>query len=79
MSPKRLVEIRKSRLLSINEKTTGSYADLCKVEEEAIESKRMCARNGWVVLDINDKSVEEISAKIIQEYHKWRKKKKQGK
>ncbi len=78
MSPKRLVEIRKSRLVSINEQTTSSYADIEKVEEESRESRKLCVRNGWMVLDINDKSVEEISAKIIQEYHKWKKKKKQA-
>lgn len=78
MSPKRLVEIRKSRLISINEKTSSSYADIEKVEEEAKESRRLCLRNGWMVLDINDKSVEEVAAKIIQEYHKWKKKKKQA-
>jgi len=78
MSPKRLVEIRKSRLISINEQTTSSYADIDKVEEESRESRKLCMRNGWMVLDINDKSVEEVAAKIIQEYHKWKKKKKQA-
>jgi len=76
MIPKRLVEIRKSRLLSINENTNSSYADISKVEEEAKESRKMCLRNNWMVLDVNDKSVEEISARIIQEYHKWKRKKK---
>lgn len=76
MVPRRLVEIRKSRLLSINENTNSSYADIAKVEEEAREARKMCQRNGWMVLDVNDKSVEEISARIIQEYHKWKRKKK---
>jgi len=76
MSSNRLVEIRKSRLVSINEQTDSSYANIEKVEEESLESKRMCTRNGWLLLDVNNKSVEEIAAKIIQEYHKWKKKKK---
>lgn len=76
MSSNRLVEIRKSRLISINEQTDSSYANIEKVEEESLESKRMCTRNGWLLLDVNNKSVEEIAAKIIQEYYKWKKKKK---
>lgn len=79
MLPKRLVEIRKSRLLSINENTSSSYADILNVEEEAKEARKMCSRNGWLVLDVNDKSVEEISARIIQEYHRWKRKKKEQK
>ena len=76
MSARRLVELRKSRLVSINEQTNTAYADIEKVEEEAKESKKMCIRNNWMMLDVNDKSVEEIAAKIIQEYYKWKKKRK---
>jgi len=75
MSPGRLVEIRKNRLVSINEHTNTSYADIEKVEEEAIEARKLCTKNNWMTIDVSDKSVEEIAAKIIQEYYKWKKKK----
>jgi len=74
MSPNRMVEIRKNRLASINENTGSDYANIEKVTEEVSESKKMCLRNGWSIIDVSNKSVEEIAAKIIQEYFRWKKK-----
>jgi [pyruvate, water dikinase]-phosphate phosphotransferase / [pyruvate, water dikinase] kinase len=72
---KRLVEIRKSRLLSMSEHHHTSYVDEEKVKEEMLEAKRFCVKNGWPIIDITNKSVEETSARIIQMYYSWRKKK----
>ena len=74
ISPERLVEIRKNRLLSLNEKHQTSYVDMAQVENEMLEARRFCMRNNWPVIDITNKSVEEISARIIQMYYSWRKK-----
>jgi [pyruvate, water dikinase]-phosphate phosphotransferase / [pyruvate, water dikinase] kinase len=76
MSPNRMVEIRKNRLASINENSGSDYANIEKVTEEVLESKRMCLKNGWPIIDVSNKSVEEIAAKIIQEYFRWKKKRK---
>ncbi len=73
---KRLVEIRKNRLLSINGYYRDSYVDEEKVQEEMLEAKRICVKNNWPTVDITHKSIEETAAIIIQMYHKWRKTKK---
>jgi len=76
MSATRMVEIRKNRLVSINEKPNSEYADIEKITEEIAESRKMCLKNGWPIIDVSDKSVEETAAKVIQEYFRWKKKRK---
>lgn len=71
--PGRLVEIRKSRLQSISDHNNEEYVDQEKVTAEMMEAKKIFATNQWPVIDITRKSVEEISATIIQWYHERRK------
>lgn len=73
ITPARLVEIRKSRLLSISDHKNSEYIDIEKVEKEMLEARRIFAQNRWPVIDITRKSVEEISANIVQLYHDKRK------
>ncbi len=76
ISPERLVEIRKSRLLSISDHNNTEYVDRDKVTAEMLEAKKIFAVNNWSVIDITRKSIEEISATIVQLYHKKKKKQK---
>lgn len=65
-SPERLAQIRKSRLGEIN--ATGAadeYSDLDLIRQEVIRAKRLCAKNGWPVIDVTRKSVEETAAAIL--------------
>jgi regulator of PEP synthase PpsR (kinase-PPPase family) len=66
--PGRLVELRKNRLLSISDHQNTEYIDQEKVTKEMQEAKKIFAANHWPVIDITRKSVEEISATIIQQY-----------
>lgn len=75
ISPERLIEIRKNRLFSMGEKGKTSYIDQEQVEEEIIQAKRFCQKHGWQVIDVTNKSVEEISARIIQIYYEEKRKK----
>jgi hypothetical protein len=64
-TPDRLLQIRRNRLLSLNEARPSSYVDEGSVREEVIAAKRMFARRGWPVIDVTRRSVEETAAKII--------------
>lgn len=67
-APRRLVEIRRNRLLSLNETTTTSYVDEDKVEGEVAYARRMYGENGWPVIDVTRRSIEETAAAIIRLY-----------
>jgi len=67
-APRRLVEIRRNRLLSLNEKTETSYVDEERVEQEVAFARRMFADNGWPVIDVTRRSIEETAAAIIKLY-----------
>ena len=67
-APRRLVEIRRNRLLSLNEKTETAYVDEERVEHEVAFARRMFADNGWPVIDVTRRSIEETAAAIIKLY-----------
>jgi len=65
-APKRLIEIRRNRLLLLNERTETSYVDEEKVEREVAFARRMFADNGWPVIDVTRRSIEETAASVIR-------------
>lgn len=65
-APERLVQIRRNRLLSLNEGTETAYVDNAKVKEELHFARRMFADNGWPVIDVTRRSIEESAAAIIR-------------
>ncbi|RIV86548.1 pyruvate, water dikinase regulatory protein [Aurantiacibacter zhengii] len=67
-APTRLIQIRRNRLLSLNEKTETSYVDEENVNKEVAFARRMFADNGWPVIDVTRRSIEETAAAIIKLY-----------
>jgi regulator of PEP synthase PpsR (kinase-PPPase family) len=65
-APKRLIEIRRNRLLSLNETTETAYVDEDKVEKEVAFARRLFADNGWPVIDVSRRSIEETAAGIMR-------------
>ncbi len=65
-APKRLIQIRRNRLLSLNEKAETSYVDEERVEKEVAFARRMFADNGWAVIDVTRRSIEETAAAVIK-------------
>ncbi|HSG34104.1 MAG TPA: kinase/pyrophosphorylase, partial [Sphingomonadaceae bacterium] len=65
-APKRLVQIRRNRLLSLNEATETSYVDEDRVEKEVLFARRLFADNGWPVIDVTRRSIEETAAAVIR-------------
>jgi regulator of PEP synthase PpsR (kinase-PPPase family) len=65
LSPDRLLEIRRNRLRSLNERRDSSYVDTDAVRQEVIEARRLFERQGWPVIDVTRRSVEETAAAVI--------------
>ena len=64
--PRRLVQIRRNRLLSLNENAETAYVDTHRVEREVAMARRMFADNGWPVIDVTRRSIEETAAAVIR-------------
>ena len=68
IDPKRLVEIRTSRLINMRQSPRGTYADYQHVEDEITCCKRLYRRHpDWMVIDVTNKSVEEASSEILRQ------------
>ena len=78
ISPERLVQIRKSRLLSLNETRETEYVDMDAIKEEVREARKLFSQHGWKTLDVTRRSVEETSALIMQEYQNFKAKRHGG-
>ena len=64
-SADRLVQIRRNRLLSLNQKTETAYVEQDAVMKEVAYARRLFADNGWPVIDVTRRSIEETAAAII--------------
>jgi regulator of PEP synthase PpsR (kinase-PPPase family) len=65
LSPDRLVQIRRNRLLNLNEKRESSYIDTDAVRDEIVQARRLFERHGWPVIDVTRRSVEETAAAVL--------------
>ncbi|MBB4640786.1 pyruvate, water dikinase regulatory protein [Rhizorhapis suberifaciens] len=68
-SAERLIQVRRNRLLSLNQMPETTYVDQEKVKEEVTYARRMFADNGWPVIDVTRRSIEETAAAIINIYN----------
>ncbi len=64
-SPERLIQVRRNRLLSLNQQNETSYIEHEAVQREVAYARRMFADNGWPVIDVTRRSIEETAAAII--------------
>jgi [pyruvate, water dikinase]-phosphate phosphotransferase / [pyruvate, water dikinase] kinase len=68
-SADRLVQVRRNRLLSLNQAPDTDYVDEEAVKREIAYARRMFADNGWPVIDVTRRSIEESAAAIINLYN----------
>ena len=61
----RLVQIRRQRLLALNQSQGSTYIDPEEVKAEVAEARRFFARRGWPVLDVTRRAIEETAAEIL--------------
>lgn len=67
IDPKRLVEIRTSRLINMRQSPRGSYNDYQQVEEEISACRQLYRKHPeWYILNITNKSVEEAASEIMR-------------
>jgi [pyruvate, water dikinase]-phosphate phosphotransferase / [pyruvate, water dikinase] kinase len=64
-SAERLIQVRRNRLLSLNQAPETDYVDADAVAREVAFARRMFADNGWPVIDMTRRSIEEAAAAII--------------
>ncbi|MHA6721597.1 pyruvate, water dikinase regulatory protein [Sphingomonas sp. RS2018] len=64
-SADRLVQIRRNRLLSLNQSAETAYVQQEAVAREVAYARRMFADNDWPVIDVTRRSIEETAAAII--------------
>ena len=67
-NPERLIQIRRNRLLSLNQAPETDYVDSEAVNGELAFARRMFADKGWPVIDVTRRSIEE-SALAIAKLH----------
>jgi regulator of PEP synthase PpsR (kinase-PPPase family) len=65
LSPDRLIQIRRNRLLNLREERESTYTDIEAVRAEIVRARRMFESYGWPVIDVTRRSVEETAAAII--------------
>jgi len=68
-APERLIQVRRNRLISLNQAPETAYVDTDKVTREVQMARRMFADNGWPVIDVTRRSIEETAAAVINLYN----------
>lgn len=66
--PNRLIHLRRNRLQASEDDkhhSNNAYLDIDKVEAEILEARRFFTRQGWPVIDVTRRSVEETAAEIL--------------
>lgn len=64
--PNRLIQVRRNRVLMLKQRDETDYITLEEVRKEVAEARQMAVRNGWPVIDVTRRSIEETSAAVLQ-------------
>lgn len=65
-SAERILQVRENRLLAFDRDLTGDvYVDRASIQEELALTRRLCKQNGWPMIDVSKRSVEETAAAIL--------------
>ena len=65
VSPDRLIQIRRNRLLNLREDRESDYVETEAVREETVRARRLFEKHRWPVIDVTRRSVEETAAAVI--------------
>ncbi|PLX33137.1 MAG: phosphoenolpyruvate synthase regulatory protein [Hyphomicrobiales bacterium] len=64
-----LIQIRKTRLSSLNASQESDYIDKSQIISEIRTSREIAAINDWPVIDVTRRSIEETAASILNLYN----------
>ena len=65
----RIAEVRRNRAMVLGDRNLDTYVDRDAILAEIAHSRRICSRQGWPVIDVTRRSVEETAATIIKLLH----------
>ncbi len=65
-TPDRIAEVRRNRVRLMSDRNLDDYVDKAQITAEIAQSRRLFARNGWSVIDVTRRSIEETAASIIR-------------
>jgi len=66
IAPERLAEVRRNRLRVLGQDEDTDYVDLERIAEEVLAARRLFTRQGWPVIDVTRRSIEEVAAEVLQ-------------
>ena len=64
--PERLIQIRRNRLLSLNQAPETDYVDSDAVSAELAYARRLFADHDWPAIDVTRRSIEETAFAIVK-------------
>jgi regulator of PEP synthase PpsR (kinase-PPPase family) len=65
VSPDRLIQIRRNRLLSLHEDRQSAYIESEAVRDEIVRARRLFEKQKWPVIDVTRRSIEETAASVV--------------
>ncbi len=68
-NPRRLVDLRRSRMRQSLGGTETDYTDFDTVKQEVADARRLFGRQGWPVIDVTRRSIEETAAAVMRLVH----------
>lgn len=76
--PKRLVEIRRARLTSLQQREETAYVDPSLVKAELLEARRFFTARKWPVVDVTRRSIEETATAVMAQLARHQENKEAG-
>jgi regulator of PEP synthase PpsR (kinase-PPPase family) len=65
-SADRIIQVRQHRILGLSaEDQSSDYVDRMAVAEEISNSRKLCARQGWPIIEVTRRSIEETAAAVL--------------
>jgi regulator of PEP synthase PpsR (kinase-PPPase family) len=68
----RLVQIRRNRMLMLQQHDRTDYVDPDSVRAELMEARKLFTKMGWPIIDVTRRSIEETASAILQQYGAFR-------
>ncbi|HEY8300033.1 MAG TPA: pyruvate, water dikinase regulatory protein [Methyloceanibacter sp.] len=65
----RIAQVRQNRVIEHAHHHLEDYVDRETIAAEIAQTRALCARHGWPIIDVTRRSIEETAAAIIRLYH----------
>ena len=68
-STERIAQVRQNRVIEHAHARLDDYVDREAIAAEIAQTRALCARHGWPIIDVTRRSIEETAAAILRLYH----------